>query len=90
MTEDVPIPEEWDPAQFVWVQVADHIVARIEAGRFPPGSRLPPELDMAEEYGVARVTVRRAIEDLKERGLVRVLHGRGTFVLGPAEERGEN
>ena len=60
--------------------MADHVAARIEAGELQPGARLPGERDLAKEYGVALGTARRAVKELAERGLVRVLPGRGTFV----------
>ena len=59
--------------------MADHVAARIEAGQLRPGARLR-ERDLAKEYGVALGTARRAVKELAERGLVRVLPGRGTFV----------
>lgn len=64
----------------LWRQVADDITAAIDSGELQPGERLPNEFALAETYGVARVTIRRAIEDLKKRDLVRVQQGRGTFV----------
>jgi GntR family transcriptional regulator len=73
--------EDWDPAQFMYMQVADRIAARIESGELQPGARLQSEADLAEELGVARMTIRRAVEELRSRGLVRTLHGRGTFVI---------
>ena len=54
--------------------------ARIEARELPPGSKLPPERDLATEYGVAYNTVRRAMDLLRERGLIVTMHGRGTYV----------
>lgn len=71
---------KWDPGEYVYVQVADDIVARIERGELRHGSRLPSELELAESYGVAKMTVRRALEVLRERGLIRTLHGRGSVV----------
>lgn len=44
------------------------------------GWKLPSADDLAEVYGVSRLTVRRAISELSEQGLVDVVHGRGTFV----------
>lgn len=64
----------------LWRQVADDIAAAIESSELQPGERLPNEFALAETYGVARVTIRRAMEDLKGRKLVRVQQGRGTFV----------
>lgn len=66
--------------KLVYVQVADHITARIEAGELAPGARLPAERDLATEYGVAYDTIRRATALLRERGLIITIVGRGTFV----------
>ena len=76
---------DWDAAEFVYVQLADDLADRISRGEFPTGSRLPSETDLAASYGVAKMTVRRALEVLRERGLVRTLHGRGSIVLRPSE-----
>lgn len=71
------------PAAYVYAEMADHVAARIEAGEFRPGARLPNERELAEEYGVALGTVRRAIAALRERGLVVTLPIKGTFVAEP-------
>ena len=78
---DVPPfdPDAGEPG-YLWEAVAAHITARIEAGELPPGGRLPGERDLATEYGVALMTARRAIKNLRERGLVRTLPSKGTFV----------
>jgi GntR family transcriptional regulator len=64
----------------VWRQVASDIEADITASRLRPGDKLPAEQELAELYGVARTTVRRAMDDLRTRGLVVTAHGRGTFI----------
>ncbi len=69
-----------DSATPVSTQVAREIEADIDAGHLAPDSRLPSEAELSEQYGVARVTVRRAIQDLRERGKVVTVHGRGTYV----------
>ena len=71
-----------DPAapKLVYVQVADHITARIQAGELAPGARLPAERDLATEYGVAYDTIRRATALLRDRGLIITIIGRGTYV----------
>jgi GntR family transcriptional regulator len=69
---DSPVP--------VYVRVADWIEARIKAGEFKSGSRLPPERELASDCGVAYDTVRRATALLRERGLIVTVHGRGTYV----------
>jgi GntR family transcriptional regulator len=47
----------------------------------PPGDRLPPERALAEQWGVARMTVRHAIAALAREGLVRTVHGSGSVRL---------
>jgi DNA-binding GntR family transcriptional regulator len=69
-----------DSATPVSVQVAADIEADIEAGKLAPDTRLPSEAELSEQYGVARVTVRRALESLRERGKVVTVQGRGTYV----------
>lgn len=53
----------------------------IKDGRYPVGTRLPSERDMAEEFGVSRVVIREAMRALESRGLVDVRQGSGTYVL---------
>lgn len=71
----------------LYVQVADIIAARIQAGALAPDRPIPSETRLAEEFGVARLTARRAARELRERGLVVTVQGRGTFVVKqlPAE-----
>jgi GntR family transcriptional regulator len=65
-----------DSAVLVWRQVADDLTADIRSDELPPGSRLPSELELSEIYGVARVTLRRAVAELRKDGLVVVVAGR--------------
>lgn len=60
--------------------VADDLRDRIFSGEFPPGARLPSEVEIGAEYGVSRVTVRTALQLLESRGLIDVRHGSGSFV----------
>ena len=64
--------------QYAYLQVADDLERRINAGEIEV--KLPGERDLAEEYGVAYTTVRRAMEVLRNRGVIITRHGRGTFV----------
>jgi GntR family transcriptional regulator len=83
---DVPTfdPEANGPA-YVYIRMADHIQARIDAGELMTGARLPGERDLAVEYRVALGTARRAVEELRQRGVVTTLPAKGTFV---ARQRG--
>lgn len=64
----------------LWRQIAQAIEAEIGAGRHRPGARLPTEAELSARFGVNRHTVRRAMEELEGRGLVRIEQGRGSFV----------
>lgn len=83
MSRAVP-PFEPNPEGYLYAQVADHIAARIDAGDLPPGARLPNERDLAAEYAVSVVTARRAVAELRDRGLVNTVPVKGTFVRRPA------
>lgn len=78
---DVPKfdPDAGQPG-YVYMRVADHVAARVTAGELQQGARLPGERELAEEYGVALGTARRALVELRERGLVVTLPGKGTFI----------
>jgi DNA-binding GntR family transcriptional regulator len=65
-------------------QVADDLVSRIGRSELVPGQKLAPEAELARQYGVNRLTVRRALEELARGGLVRTEHGVGSFIAVPA------
>jgi GntR family phosphonate transport system transcriptional regulator len=67
----------------VWREIEDALSADITEGLFAPGSRLPSEPELARRFGVNRHTVRRALASLRERGVVSIEQGRGTFVTAP-------
>lgn len=72
-----------DEIGYVYMQVADVIEQEIRSGRLPVGARLPNERAMAEERGIAPGTVRRVVRELRDRGLVRTLPNKGTYVVTP-------
>jgi len=61
-------------------QLTDRLGRRILSGEFPPGSRLPTERVLAEEYRVARHVVREALKRLETIGLLRIRQGSGIYV----------
>ncbi|MFF3288737.1 GntR family transcriptional regulator [Streptomyces sp. NPDC003023] len=77
---------DFDPTQPKWVQIADVIRQRIAAGEYPP-RHLISEVQLEQEYGVARMTVRKATAALREEGLITTTPGMGSFVTAqpPAE-----
>ncbi len=63
-------------------QVHLTIRQRIQDGVYPPGSTMPTEQELTGQFGVSRITIRRALGALTEEGLIRRERGRGTFVAG--------
>ena len=59
---------------------ADELQEAIEGGKFPPGSQLPPELELMMMLGVSRTTLREALRTLEEQKLIQRRRGLGTFV----------
>src|SRR5437016_14212338 len=60
--------------------IADNLRERMVAGELAPGDRLPGEPELARSLGVSRSSLRAAIALLEQDGLVRRLHGSGTYV----------
>ena len=70
-----------------YVQIRESLRAEIAQGTFKPGQRLLPEDELASQYGVSRMTVRQALTDLIDAGIVYRRHGVGTFVSQTHIER---
>ena len=68
-------------------QIADQISAMIGKGEYVPGSRLPPERDLAKQLGVSRPSVREALIALEVEGLLDVRVGSGIYVTDPGKRR---
>ena len=67
-------------------QVVEHVRREIEAGRLGPGSRLPPERELALEMGVSRPSLRSGLRALQAMGIVTSRRGAGTFIVeGPPQ-----
>lgn len=64
----------------LWRQIATALEREISQGGRAAGDRLPTEAQLTARFAVNRHTVRRALEDLEARGLIRVEQGRGAFV----------
>jgi len=62
----------------LYVQVAALLRGRIESGELR--SRLPSLKTITEEYGVSHITAEKAVQVLKDEGLVEVVVGKGTYV----------
>lgn len=68
-----------------YLQIANILRRRIRVGRYTPGSLLPNIDALVEEFGVARMTVLKALDDLTAAGLIDRFSGRGTFVAEQAQ-----
>ena len=73
-------------ATALYVQVADELTRKIRSGEYAPGQRLPSADDLAELYEIAPNTAIKALRLLRERGLVEMSTGRGTYVLTDPKE----
>jgi len=62
-------------------QLAAILRSQIESGELAPGARLPAIMALADQYEIAPVTVRKALDILKREGLVHGVSGYGTFVV---------
>lgn len=69
-------------------QVADVLADRISSGTLGQGDRLPSEGDLCAEFGLARATIRQALQELEQRGVVQRIPNRGVFVSRPADDHG--
>src|ERR1700748_2463304 len=64
-------------------KVEEVLASEIARGDLQPGDRLPSEDELLIRFGVSCITVRRAIQNLIQRGVVEIRRGHGTFVLAP-------
>jgi GntR family transcriptional regulator len=75
VNKDLPIP--------LYHQVKDLLLEAIEAGHWASDQQLPNESKLAELFGVSKITVRQALQELADLGYIRREQGRGTFVSKP-------
>lgn len=75
------VPESTALSERVIAKISDAVVS----GELAPGARLPPERELAGQFGVSRTVVRDAIKTLSGRGILRAKRGAGNFVADPGE-----
>ena len=71
----------------LYQQITDQILQDINSGKFSVNKRLPTEDEMSQQYKVSRITIRRAVSDLVEQGVVVKRQGKGTFVKTPPMQK---
>jgi GntR family transcriptional regulator len=74
------MPYEYTPPKYA--QVIDELRRRIESGEYPPGTLLPSEHQLSDEFRIARPTVVRALRVLRQDGWIETQQGKGSFVRG--------
>lgn len=82
MAEVVAAGAAFQKSTPLYLRVRKDIASRIGSGEFPVGTALPSENELARQYGTTRLTVRAALDDKVERGLVRRIQGKGAYVSG--------
>lgn len=87
MRKSLPIKLNRGSSAPKYAQLRDQLAEAIGSGRLSPGDKLPPEGILSEQLGISRNTVRQAIAELIQLGLVVRRHGSGTFVCGGGASR---
>lgn len=72
-----------DSPTALYQQLAQHLQAQIENGTLAPGERIDSEAGLGSRFGVSRITIRQATEELVKLGLLVRKQGKGTFVTEP-------
>jgi GntR family transcriptional regulator, transcriptional repressor for pyruvate dehydrogenase complex len=65
----------------LYEQIVQQVEESIQKGDLKTGDKLPPERDLAQQFGVSRTAVREAVKALREKGFVEAYPGRGTFIM---------
>jgi GntR family transcriptional regulator len=64
----------------LYIQISELLIRDIAAGRLIDGERLPPEREMAEDLGISIGTLRKALADLTQKGLLERVQGSGNYI----------
>jgi DNA-binding LacI/PurR family transcriptional regulator len=65
----------------LYERICAHVLEQLRRGALRPGDRVPSEMELATQFAVSRITSKRALEVLREAGLVERIRGKGTFVV---------
>ena len=65
----------------LYERICTHVLEQLRRGTLRPGDRVPSEMELATQFEVSRITSKRALEVLREAGLVERIRGKGTYVV---------
>ena len=74
----------------MYKKIYDDLLEAIEKGIYSPGSKLPSEKELMEQYNVSRITSKKALEMLADQNIIVRMPGKGSFVLEENEQDREN
>ena len=76
------MPSELNPSsqEPLYKQLIDDIKRDIASGLYAPNNKIPSEIELGDIYRVSRITIRRAIKELQQSGVLTKRQGKGTFV----------
>ncbi|WP_321499518.1 phosphonate metabolism transcriptional regulator PhnF [Breoghania sp.] len=80
LTDQASLSMERSKGVALWRQIAEQLKRDIRSGVWGQGAKLPTESELSERFGVNRHTIRRAVGELANEGIVSSRQGRGTFV----------
>lgn len=66
----------------LYIQISEYMKENIEGGRWKKGDQLPSENELVSELKVSRGTLKKALNELVEEGLIEQIQGKGTYVKG--------
>lgn len=72
--------------RYKYTQIRDEILDKINKGVYVVGGQIPTEMDLCKNYNVGRMTVNKAINELVNKGVIRRISGKGSFVIKKASK----
>ncbi|MGI1690684.1 GntR family transcriptional regulator [Thermoanaerobacter uzonensis] len=70
----------------LYQKICNYVLDKIKSGEYKPGDRVPSEMELAIKFNVSRITSKKALEVLANRGIVYRIAGKGSFVSDDAEK----
>ena len=64
----------------IYVQISEMLIRDVSAGHYLDGARLPPERQLATDLGVSVTTLRKALDDMAQKGMLKRRQGSGNYI----------